>query len=108
MAAAVYQSPGVITIEERPVPHPGPDEVVVRVHSCGICGSDIHQLRDGWGLPPGVVAGHEWSGTIAAIGDDVTTWSVGELVVGGCLARAAAHAAAAARANRRSARTATT
>ena len=83
MAAAVYQSPGVITIEERPVPHPGPDEVVVRVHSCGICGSDIHQLRDGWGLPPGVVAGHEWSGTIAAIGDNVTSWSVGELVVGG-------------------------
>ena len=65
------------------MPHPGPDEVVVRVHSCGICGSDIHQLRDGWGLPPGVIAGHEWSGTIAAIGDDVTNWSVGELVVGG-------------------------
>ncbi len=83
MAAAVYQSPGVITVEERPVPQPGPDEVVVRVHSCGICGSDIHQLRDGWGLPPGVVAGHEWSGTIAAIGDRVTSWSVGELVVGG-------------------------
>jgi threonine dehydrogenase-like Zn-dependent dehydrogenase len=83
MTAAVYQSPGVITVEERPVPRPGPDQVVVRVHSCGICGSDIHQLRDGWGLPAGVVAGHEWSGTIAAVGDDVTDWSVGELVVGG-------------------------
>ena len=42
---------------------PGPDQVVVRVHACGICGSDIHQLRDGWGFKPGVVAGHEWSGT---------------------------------------------
>lgn len=83
MAAAVYQSPGVVTVEERPVPRPGPDQVVVRVNSCGICGSDIHQLRDGWGLPPGVVAGHEWSGTVAAIGDDVTDWSVGEVVVGG-------------------------
>jgi (R,R)-butanediol dehydrogenase/meso-butanediol dehydrogenase/diacetyl reductase len=83
MAAAVYQSPGVITIEERPVPRPGPDEVVVQVHSCGICGSDIHQLRDGWGLPAGAVAGHEWSGTIVAVGDNVTTWSTGELVVGG-------------------------
>ena len=50
---------------------------------CGICGSDIHQLRDGWGFKPGAVAGHEWSGTIAAVGDDVTRWSVGELVVGG-------------------------
>ena len=83
MAAAVYQSPGVITVEERPVPRPGPDQVVVRVHTCGICGSDIHQLRDGWGFTPGAVAGHEWSGTIAAVGDDVTDWSVGELVVGG-------------------------
>ncbi len=83
MTAAVYQAPGVVTVEERPVPRPGPDQVVVRVHSCGICGSDIHQLRDGWGLPPGVVAGHEWSGTIVAVGDDVTSWSVDEVVVGG-------------------------
>ncbi len=83
MTAAVYQSPGVITVEERRVPRPDPDQVVVRVHSCGICGSDIHQLRDGWGLPAGVVAGHEWSGNIAAVGEGVTEWSVGELVVGG-------------------------
>ena len=83
MAAAVYQSPGVITVEERKVPRPGPDQLVVHVHSCGICGSDIHQLRDGWGFTPGAVAGHEWSGTIAAIGEDVTDWSIGELVVGG-------------------------
>ena len=55
----------------------------MRVHACGICGSDIHQLRDGWGFTPGRVAGHEWSGTIAAVGEDVTDWSVGELVVGG-------------------------
>ncbi len=83
MAAAVYRSPGVVTVEERPVPRPGPDQLVVRVHACGICGSDIHQLRDGWGFQPGAVAGHEWSGTIAAVGDDVTGWSPGELVVGG-------------------------
>ena len=106
MAAAVYQSPGVVTVEERTVPRPGPDQLVVRVHSCGICGSDIHQLRDGWGFTPGAVAGHEWSGTIAAVGDDVTEWSVGELVVGGP-GSAAAPAVAAWRASRRSARTAT-
>jgi threonine dehydrogenase-like Zn-dependent dehydrogenase len=87
MAAAVYRSPGVITVEERPVPRPGPEQVVVRVHACGICGSDIHQLRDGWGFKPGAVAGHEWSGTIAAVGDDVTNWSLGELVVGGASPR---------------------
>ena len=83
MAAAVYQSPGVLTVEQRKVPRPGPDQLIVRVHSCGICGSDIHQLRDGWGFTPGAIAGHEWSGTIAAVGDDVTEWSVGEFVVGG-------------------------
>jgi threonine dehydrogenase-like Zn-dependent dehydrogenase len=83
MAAAVYQSPGSITVEERPVPRPEPDQLVVRVHACGICGSDIHQLRDGWGFKPGAVAGHEWSGTIAAVGSDVTGWSEGEMVVGG-------------------------
>ena len=87
MAAAVYRSPGVIAVEERPVPRPGPDQLVVRVHACGICGSDIHQLRDGWGFKPGAVAGHEWSGTIVALGDDVTGWSVGELVVGGASPR---------------------
>jgi threonine dehydrogenase-like Zn-dependent dehydrogenase len=82
MAAAVYQSPGVITVEDRPVPQPGPDQVLVRVHRCGICGSDIHQLRDGWGFKPGAVAGHEWTGEIAAVGSDVKNWTVGEKVVG--------------------------
>ena len=87
MAAAVYHAPGVIEVEERAVPRPGPDQLVVQVHSCGICGSDIHQLRDGWGFQPGAVAGHEWSGTIAALGSDVTGWSVGERVVGGASPR---------------------
>jgi threonine dehydrogenase-like Zn-dependent dehydrogenase len=83
MSAAVYQSPGVVTVEDRAVPRPGPGELVVRVHHCGICGSDIHQLRDGWGFKPGAVAGHEWTGSVAALGEGVENWSVGELVVGG-------------------------
>jgi len=83
MSAAVYRAPGVVTVEERPVPRPAPDQLVVRVQACGICGSDIHQLRDGWGFTPGRVAGHEWSGTIAAVGEGVTGWSVGDHVVGG-------------------------
>jgi threonine dehydrogenase-like Zn-dependent dehydrogenase len=83
MSAAVYRSPGVVTVEHRPVPRPGPGQVLVRVLHCGICGSDIHQLRDGWGLKPGAVAGHEWTGSIAAVGDDVADWSIGERVVGG-------------------------
>ncbi|HEX3842044.1 MAG TPA: alcohol dehydrogenase catalytic domain-containing protein [Acidimicrobiales bacterium] len=83
MAAAVYQSPGIVTVEKRAVPVPGPEQILVAVDHCGICGSDIHQLRDGWGLKAGAVAGHEWSGAIVAVGDNVDTWSVGERVVGG-------------------------
>ena len=83
MAAAVYQEPGVVTVEERPVPSPGPGEVSIEVDHCGICGSDIHMLRDGWGNRPGLIAGHEYTGTIAALGEGVAGWSVGRPGGGG-------------------------
>jgi (R,R)-butanediol dehydrogenase / meso-butanediol dehydrogenase / diacetyl reductase len=82
MAVAVYQEPGVVTVEERPVPRPGPGEILIEVDHCGICGSDIHMLRDGWGNKPGLIAGHEYTGVIAALGDGVKGWSIGEAVVG--------------------------
>ncbi len=83
MDVAAYQEPGVVTVEERPVPHPAPGEVLLEVAHCGICGSDIHQLRDGWGNRPGFVAGHEYTGVVAAVGEGVEGWSIGEMVVGG-------------------------
>jgi threonine dehydrogenase-like Zn-dependent dehydrogenase len=83
MAAAVYRRPGQVVVEERPVPCPGPGEVLVEVDHCGICGSDIHLLLEGWGDQPGLVAGHEFSGTVAALGEGVKGWEPGELVVGG-------------------------
>jgi 2-desacetyl-2-hydroxyethyl bacteriochlorophyllide A dehydrogenase len=82
MLAAVYQRRGEVAIEERRVPRPGPGQVLVEVGHCGICGSDIHMILDGWGKP-GVVEGHEWTGVIAAIGDDVDGWAPGDAVVGG-------------------------
>ena len=82
MSAAVYQRRGEVTIEERPVPHPGPGQVLVEVGHCGICGSDIHVILEGWGKP-GVIEGHEWTGTIAAVGPDAGAWAVGQAVVGG-------------------------
>jgi 2-desacetyl-2-hydroxyethyl bacteriochlorophyllide A dehydrogenase len=82
MPVAAYQRPGVLEVEERPVPTPGPGEVLVEVDHCGICGSDIHMLLDGWADKPGRVAGHEWTGTIVAVGEGAD-WSVGERVVGG-------------------------
>jgi len=82
MPAAVYSARGEITVEERPVPRPGPGEVLVEVGHCGICGSDIHIILEGWGKP-GVVEGHEWSGVVAAVGEGVGAWVVGDGVVGG-------------------------
>jgi (R,R)-butanediol dehydrogenase / meso-butanediol dehydrogenase / diacetyl reductase len=82
MVAAVYSARGEITVEERPLPRPGPGQVLVEVGHCGICGSDIHIILEGWGKP-GVVEGHEWSGVVAAVGEGVTAWSVGDGVVGG-------------------------
>ena len=86
MAAAVYQRRGEVMIEERPVPRPGSGQVLVEVGHCGICGSDIHMILDGWGKP-GVVEGHEWTGVVAAVGPDVDDWAPGDAVVGGPAAR---------------------
>ncbi len=83
MPAAVYRRPGVVEVEERPVPRPGPGEVLVEVDHCGICGSDIHLLVEGWAGKAGLIAGHEYTGWVAALGDGVDGWRTGDPVVGG-------------------------
>jgi L-iditol 2-dehydrogenase len=82
MRAAVYRQRGAVEVEERPVPDVGPHDVLLEVSHCGICGSDIHFVLEGWGQP-GSVEGHEWAGRVVAVGDAVTRWSVGDEVVGG-------------------------
>ncbi|HVC70955.1 MAG TPA: alcohol dehydrogenase catalytic domain-containing protein [Acidimicrobiales bacterium] len=86
MSVAVYRAPGELEVEQRPVPDPGPGHVLVEVGHCGICGSDIHLMLEGWGKP-GLVGGHEFTGTIVALGDGVTDWSVGDAIVGGAAPR---------------------
>lgn len=82
MKAAVIEGPGRLAVRDLACADPGPGEVLVRIEYCGICGTDLHGALEGW-MPPGTVAGHEWSGRIAAVAPDVTKWSVGDLVVGG-------------------------
>ena len=82
MSVAVYRGEGKVRVEQRPVPRPGPGEVLAEVSYCGICGSDLHLMVEGWGKP-GLVAGHEWSGVVRELGEGVTLWSEGDVVVGG-------------------------
>ena len=82
MKAAVYKGRRRFSVEEIPTPAPGPDQVLVRVKYCAICGTDVHGfLYDA--VPPGTVLGHEYCGTIAEVGRDVSVWTVGDRVVGG-------------------------
>ena len=82
MRAAVYREKRRLVVEERPVPEPGPHEVVLHVSHCGVCGSDLHIVMEGWGRPDSI-GGHEYSGRIAALGSDVMGWELGAPVVGG-------------------------
>jgi (R,R)-butanediol dehydrogenase/meso-butanediol dehydrogenase/diacetyl reductase len=82
MRAAVYREKDRMDVEDRPVPAAGPGEVLLEVSHCGICGSDIHFVLEGWGQP-GSIEGHEFSGTVVAVGSGVTRWKVGDAVVGG-------------------------
>jgi len=82
MRSAIHRGPGDVGVEERPVPRPGPGQVLVEVAYCGVCGSDLHIMIEGWGKPGGV-GGHEYSGVVAAVGDGVERWAPGDLVVGG-------------------------
>jgi L-iditol 2-dehydrogenase len=70
-----------LEIAELPEPKPGPGEVLVRVAACGICGSDVHGYDGSSGrrIPP-IVMGHEAAGRIAAVGDEVTGYTVGDRV----------------------------
>lgn len=80
MKAAVFRGIGEIEIAEVPIPRPQEGEVLIRVGYCGICGSDLEAYHTGM-YEPGLIIGHEFAGTIAALGEGVTGWQVGERVV---------------------------
>ena len=72
MKTLVWTAPRVMALDERPVPDPGPDEVLIRVTYAGICGSELNgYLGHNSLLVPPLVFGHEFSGVIAALGSRV-------------------------------------
>jgi L-iditol 2-dehydrogenase len=80
MRAAVYRGINDVRVETIPVPHIGPGEVLVKIHTCGICGTDLKKIHTGSHSAPRVF-GHEMAGTIAAIGDGVAGFNVGDRVM---------------------------
>ena len=82
MPVAVYRAVGEVVVEARPVPAPGPGQVLVEVSHCGICGSDLHMMVEGWGRP-GYVGGHEWTGTSPRSATTSTGGRSATQVVGG-------------------------
>ncbi len=91
MKAADFIEPGRIEFRSNASrPTPAPNEVLVQVSACGICGSDMHMFRNNTyreelvrRTPEGYqVPGHEFAGTVAELGADVHGWQIGDAVVG--------------------------
>lgn len=79
MRAVVFTPDGTLEVADKPEPSPGPHDVVVAVERCGICGSDLH-LKQAKLLPPGAVMGHEFGGSVVAVGDEVSDVGEGQRV----------------------------
>jgi D-arabinose 1-dehydrogenase-like Zn-dependent alcohol dehydrogenase len=73
---------GLVELKEAPIPLINENEVLIEVNAAGICGTDLHIYHDEFLYWPPVILGHEFAGVIAAKGDDVTDWDVGDRVVG--------------------------
>ena len=82
MKAAIYPGGGqAVTIEELPDPQPGPDDVIIKVARCGICGTDLSFTRaTAWDFPTNTQFGHEYAGEIIEVGSNVTGFGVGERI----------------------------
>jgi L-iditol 2-dehydrogenase len=84
MRTCVLSQPGRLELQERPVPRPGPQQVLIAVRSVGICGSDAHYFQHGriadFVVSGPLVLGHEISGRIVAVGDGVDRARIGTRV----------------------------
>lgn len=82
MRAMVLTAPGQpLTVACPRTPHPGPGQLLIRVHACGVCRTDLHILDGELDRPKlPLILGHEIAGTVAAVGDGVTHFRTGERV----------------------------
>jgi len=83
MRAVTFQAPYEVRVEEKPEPElQEPDDAIVRVEATGVCGSDLHIFHGRVQIEPGFTIGHEYVGTVEAVGDGVTSVAVGDQVLG--------------------------
>ncbi len=83
MKAAVLVGPNQLEIKEVETPSPGPQDVLIKVEACAVCGSDVSLMSKPWdGQPPygSFIIGHEYAGTVAALGETVDEFKVGDRV----------------------------
>lgn len=81
MKVAIYRSRGKIDVESTSTPTLTADDVLLRISHCGVCGTDLHLVMEGWGRP-NTTGGHEYSGEVVALGSAVTGWEIGDRAVG--------------------------
>jgi L-iditol 2-dehydrogenase len=80
MRAVVYRGINDMRVETVPVPRIGPGELLIKVATCGICGTDLKKIHMGSHSAPRIF-GHEMAGTIVAVGEGVTRYAVGDRVM---------------------------
>jgi L-iditol 2-dehydrogenase len=80
MRAVVYHGINDMRIESVPVPSIGPGELLIKIATCGICGTDLKKIHMGSHSAPRIF-GHEMAGTVAAVGDGVNRFAVGDRVM---------------------------
>jgi alcohol dehydrogenase len=85
MRATVFVKPGLIELQERPVPEIGAGEALVRITTTTICGTDVHILKGEYPVKGGLIIGHEPVGVIAKLGAGVTGYEVGQRVIVGAI-----------------------
>lgn len=83
MKSAVFYGKHDLRVEESPMPEVGSEDVLIEVKACGVCGTDVHIYEGDKGaaaVTPPTILGHEFSGVIKSVGEDVTEYKVGDRV----------------------------
>jgi D-arabinose 1-dehydrogenase-like Zn-dependent alcohol dehydrogenase len=79
-AMVVQEENGDFVLEQREIPEAGAGEALVKIHACGVCHSDVFAKLGTYGAGWPIIPGHEIAGEIAALGDHVEGWEVGQRV----------------------------